>query len=266
MKDQNKSVVLGLVLAMVIGTVALSGCTQEAENKIIVGTDPTFAPFEYVDETGKIVGFDIDMVTAILTNLGYEVEFKDIDFQFLIGELQAGRIDVIAAGMTIDQERLDQISFSIPYYTSDQSVLVTSASSLTISSWTDFVNLKLAAQIGTTGGMWVEDHLQNETWLAEQNITSPLNITLERYPSYIEAVLDLKKVPSPIDAVIVDEPVGKRFTLDGTTKIIYVIETNESFGLGVKKENTELLQKINNELAAFIGSSEWNALIEKYFT
>ncbi len=265
MQQKKKICSIILVIAVVIGTVALSGCTQETENKIIVGTDPTFAPFEYVDENGKIIGFDIDMVTAILTNLGYEVEIKDIGFDFLIGELQAGRIDVIAAGMTINQERLDQISFSVPYYTSDQSVLVPSTSSLTISSWADFANLRLAAQIGTTGGMWVEDYLQNETWLAEQNITSPLNITLDYYPSYIEAVLDLKKTPSPIDAVIVDEPVGNRFTLDGTTKIIYVIETNESFGLGIKKENTELLQKINNELTNFIGSSEWNELIEKYF-
>lgn len=263
MKKEKKLLSVGLVLAMVVGTVALSGCTEEKTNTIIVGTDPTFAPFEYVDATGEIVGFDIDMVTTILTNLGYEVEIKDIAFELLISEVQIGRIDVIAAGMTITQERLEQISFSIPYYTSNQSVLVPTTSTLTITDFTDFANLKLGAQIGTTGAMWVEDHLQNQTWLDEQNITSSLNVTLEEYSSYIEAVSDLKV--NRIDAVIVDEPVGRRFTLDGTTKIIYVIDTDESFGLGVRKENTELLQKINEELEKFIGSQEWNALIEKYF-
>lgn len=263
MIKEKKLLSVGLVLALVIGTVALSGCTEEKTNKIIVGTDPTFAPFEYVDATGEIVGFDIDLVTAILTNLGYEVEIKDIAFELLISELQIGRIDVIAAGMTITQERLQQISFSIPYYTSNQSVLVPTTSTLTITDFADFANLKLGAQIGTTGAMWVEDHLQNQTWLDEQNITSSLNVTLEEYSSYIEAVSDLKV--NRINAVIVDEPVGRRFTLDGTTKIIYVIDTDESFGLGVRKENTELLQKINEELEKFIGSAEWNALVEKYF-
>ncbi|KYK24148.1 hypothetical protein AYK25_06245 [Thermoplasmatales archaeon SM1-50] len=265
MRKEKKLLSLGLVLIMVIGTVGLSGCTEEEANKLIVGTDPTFAPFEYVDENGKIVGFDIDLITAILTNLGYEVEVKDIAFELLVDELKIGRIDVIAAGMTITQERLEQISFSIPYYSSNQSVLVPADSTLAITNFTDFANLKLGAQIGTTGAMWVEDHLQNQTWLDEQNITYSLNISLEQYPSYIEAVLDLKKTPPQIDAVIVDEPVGRNFAADGTTKIIYVIGTNESFGLGVKKENTELLQKINQELENFIDSSEWNALVTKYF-
>lgn len=265
MMKEKKLLSIGLVLAMVIGTIALAGCTEEQANKIIVGTDPTFAPFEYVDESGKIVGFDIDLITKILTNLGYEVEVKDIAFDLLVDELKIGRIDVIAAGMTINQERLEQISFSIPYYSSNQSVLVPSNSALVITNFTDFANLKLGAQIGTTGAMWVEDHLQNQTWLDEQNITYSLNVSLEYYPSYIEAVLDLKKTPPLLDAVIVDEPVGKKFAADGTTKIIHVIDTNESFGLGVKKENTELLQKINQELEQFIGSAEWNALVAKYF-
>jgi polar amino acid transport system substrate-binding protein len=266
-KKEQKILSIILVLAIVIGVVALSGCTQTPTktNKIIVGTDPTFKPFEYVDENGTIIGFDIDMVTAILTKLGYEVEIKDIGFDLLIGELQAGRIDVIAAGMTIDEERQQQISFSIPYYTSNQTVLVPLESKLIISNYTDFADLRLGAQIGTTGAKWVEEHLLNQTWLDEQNITKPLNITLERYPSYIEAVLDLEKNPPQIDAVIIDEPVGRTFTADGKTKIIYVIGTNESFGLGVKKENTALLQQINEELGTYMGSADWNALVSKYF-
>jgi polar amino acid transport system substrate-binding protein len=265
MKKEQKIFSIVLVLAMVIGTVALSGCTQEKGNKIIVGTDPTFAPFEYVDENGTIIGFDIDMVTAILTNLGYEVEIKDIGFDLLIGELQAGRIDVIAAGMTIDPIRAEQISFSIPYYSSNQSVLVPLESTLVITNYTDYANLRLGAQIGTTGAKWVEKHLMNQTWLNEQNITSSLNVTLEQYYSYIEAVLDLVKDPPLIDAVIIDEPVGNTFASEGDTKVIHIIVTNESFGLGVKKENTALLQEINSELASYMASEEWNTLVKKYF-
>ena len=266
MKKEIKAISIVLIMVMVSLTVALSGCTEEKTKKIVVGTEALFPPFEFVDENGTITGFDIELSRAILTNLGYEVEIKDMGFDQLIGAVQSGIIDVIAAGMTITDERLQQISFSIPYYTSDQSVLVRSDSTKTIATYADFANLRIGAQIGTTGALWVEDHLQNSTWLQEQNINYSLNVTLETYGSYTDAVQDLTlPTGGRIDAVFVDEPVGRAFTEKGNTKVIYVISTNEQFGLGVKKENTELLQKINQELADFMTTEEWNALVIKYF-
>jgi ABC-type amino acid transport substrate-binding protein len=266
MKKEMKAVVMVLIIAMVSISVALSGCTEEKKNKLIIGTDATFPPFEFVDENGTITGFDIEMATAIFTNLGYEVEIKDMGFDQLIGAVQTGIIDVIAAAMTIDEERLQQISFSIPYYTSDQSVLVRSDSTITIVNYSDFANLKIGAQTGTTGALWVEKHLLNTTWLQEQNINYSLNVTLETYGSYTDAVLDLTlPTGGRIDAVLVDEPVGNAFAKEGNSKVIYVISTNESYGLGVKKENTELLQKINQALEDYMASEEWNVLLKKYF-
>ena len=90
-----------------------------------------------------------------------------------------------------------------------------------------------------------------------------MNITLDTYVSYTDAVQDLRI--GRIDAVVVDEPVGNAFAEDDTTKVIYVISTEESFGLGVKKENTELLQKINQALEDYMTSEEWNNLVLKYF-
>ncbi len=266
MRKEMKAISMVLIIAMVSISVALSGCTEEKKNKIVVGTEALFPPFEYVDDNGTITGFDIEMVTAILTDLGYEVEVQDMGFGQLIGAAQSGIIDVIAAGMTIDAERSEQISFSIPYYTSNQSVLVRTDSTITIVNYTDFANLKLGAQTGTTGAKWVEEHLMNETWLQEQNINYSLNITFESYSSYTDAVWDLT-LPTGwrVDAIIIDEPVGKAFAAEGATKVIYVIGTNESFGLGVKKENTELLQKINQALEDYMASEEWNVLVKKYF-
>jgi len=264
MKKEMKAISMVLIISVVSLAVVLSGCTEEEKkNKIIVGTEALFPPFEYVDEDGEITGFDIEMVTAILTDLGYEVEIKDMAFQQLIGAVQTGIIDVIAAGMTITDERLEQISFSIPYYTSDQSVLVKSDSTITITNYSDFADLTLGAQTGTTGALWVEEHLMNDTWLKEQNINYTLNITLDTYVSYTDAVQDLRI--GRIDAVIIDNPVGNAFAEEGATKVIYVISTNESFGLGVKKENTELLQKIDQALEDYMATEEWNNLVLKYF-
>jgi len=266
MKKEIKAISMVLIIAMVSIAVVLSGCTEEKKNKIIIGTDATFPPFEYVDENGTFIGFDIEMATAIFTDLGYEIEIKDMGFDQLIGAVQNGIIDVIAAAMTIDEERSAQISFSIPYYTSDQSVLVKSDSTITIVNYSDFANLKLGAQTGTTGAMWVEEHLLNTTWLQEQNINYSLNVTLESYGSYTDAVLDLTlPTGGRIDAVIIDKPAGNAFAEDGASKVIYTISTNESFGLGVKKENTELLQKINQALEDYMASEEWNILVKKYF-
>jgi polar amino acid transport system substrate-binding protein len=263
MKKEKKAIAMVLIIAMVTMSIALSGCTEEKKTKIIVGTEALFPPFEFVDENGTITGFDMEMITAVLTDLGYEIEIKDMAFQQLIGAVQSGIIDVIAAGMTIDDGRLQQISFSIPYYTSDQSVLVKSDSTITIDDYSDFANLKLAAQTSTTGALWVEEHLLNLTWLQEQNINYSLNITLDTYGSYTDAVQDLGI--GRIDAVLIDKPVGNAFAEEGASKVIYIIYTNESFGLGVKKENTALLQKINQQLTEYMASDEWEALLNKYF-
>jgi len=96
----KKSIIVSILIASaIIASIALSGCTEEEVNKIIVGTSADFPPFEYVDENQNIVGFDIDAIKSILTGQGYTVEVQDISFDSLIASLQAGKIDVIAAGM-----------------------------------------------------------------------------------------------------------------------------------------------------------------------
>lgn len=263
MKKEYKGIIIVLIAAAFVMATVLSGCTQKKANTIVVGTEALFPPFEYV-VNGNITGFDIDMVRTILTNLGYEVEVRDMSFGQLIDACKSGIVDVIAAGMTITPEREQQISFSIPYYTSDQSVLVKSDSTLTITNYSDFAELKLGAQTGTTGALWVEQHLQNDTWLLEQGIMTSLNVSLEEYPSYTDAVRDLG-IGGRINAVVIDKPVGNTFAQGGAYNVIYTISTNESFGLGVKKENTELLQQINQELAQYMASENWTALLQKYF-
>jgi polar amino acid transport system substrate-binding protein len=132
-----------LVLALVLMAIALSGCVEEDVNKIIIGTSADFKPFEYVDDDGTIVGFDIELITMILENLNYTVEVKDIGWDPLIESLKAGNIDVIAAGMTITPEREEQIDFSIPYFEANQSVLVLTESNLTINSTDNLTDLTI---------------------------------------------------------------------------------------------------------------------------
>ena len=258
MDMEKKLVAVFLAIFLTAAAVGLSGCTEEeGVMKIIVGTSADFPPFEFV-EGGEIVGFDIEMVTAVLESLNYTVEVQDMAFEGLIGALQTDKIDVIAAGMSIDPER--DVDFSIPYFEADLSILVRSDSNLTVNDSTlidKLSTLTLGAQTGTTSADWVFDNLINVTNATFQEDQ------LKRYETYTEAVLDLEN--KHLDAVVIDKPVGEAYANDGDVKIIYTIVTGEQYGLAVKKGNTELLNEINTALESYMESAAWNTLIKKYF-
>jgi polar amino acid transport system substrate-binding protein len=256
-KKEQKIFSIILVLAMVITTVVLSGCTQETTNKIIVGTSADFPPFEYKAQNGTIIGFDIDLITKILTDQGYTVEVQDIGFDSLIPALQTGKIDVIAAAMTITAEREQQVDFSNPYYDANQAVLVKIDSDVNITNIDSLANYIVGAQTGTTGWAWVNDTLVATGKLNPDNFKS--------YDLYTDAVADLLIGPIRVGAIVIDSPVAEAFVKIGGVKIVLNITTNESYGFAVQKGNTALVNKTNTGLANVMASTYWEQLIEKYF-
>ena len=255
MEKKNKILSIALVLAILIGSVALSGCTQETENKIIVGTSADFPPFEYKDENGTIVGFDVDMITTILISQGYEVEVRDILWETLIPALETGQIDVIVAGMSITDERKQQVDFSEPYFNADLSVLIKAGSGIVVNNVSDLANLTVGVQTGTTGDTWVFENLVNVSLTPENKY--------KRYETYDLAVLDLKN--GNVQILVLDKPVAQVFAEDNTLQVAYTIISEDNYGIAVKKGNTELLQKINQGLADLKASEDWNELVLKYF-
>jgi len=258
MKKENKIFSIVLILAMVIGTVALSGCTQEEVNKIIVGTSADFPPFEYTDANGTIIGFDVDLITKIFTDQGYTVEVQDIGFDSLIPALQTGKIDVIAAAMTITDERKLEVDFSNPYYDANQAVLVKIGAGVNISDIDSLANYTVGAQTGTTGWAWVNDTLVATGKLASDHFNS--------YDLYTDAVADLIIGPARVGAIVIDSPVAKAFADRGNVQIVLNITTNESYGFAVEKGgNATLIEKINTGLAAVMATNYWDELVAKYF-
>ncbi len=253
---KRKFILYIITAGLLISSIALSGCVEEPENKIIVGTSADYPPFEYV-ENGKIVGFDIELITTLLENLGYTIEVQDIGFDSLVPSLKSGKIDVIAAGMTITPLRLQEIDMTDSYFNSDQSILVQADSDFNIEEDKDLSNLIIGAQTGTTGEIWVFENLINIT-----NATMT-DDQLKRYDTYILAVLDLDN--GNVDALILDNPVAESFAKDEDRKVEYVIQTDEYFGFGVSKGNEELLNGLNDELKKFMGTEEWTTLLNKYF-
>ena len=104
-----KKTVIALLLAMVL-VLSLGACGGEESTEgdtvvYKVGTEPTFPPFDTTDEDQNIVGLDMDLITAIGEDQGFEVQFENLSFDGLIPALQAGNIDIVAAGMNKDDPR-----------------------------------------------------------------------------------------------------------------------------------------------------------------
>jgi polar amino acid transport system substrate-binding protein len=167
------------------------------------------------------------------------------------------KIDVIAADMTITDERLQQVDFSNPYYDANQAVLVKVGGGVNITSIENLKNYTVGAQTGTTGWAWV-----NDTLVATGNLS---NDDFKSYDLYTDAVADLIIGPARVGAIVIDSPVAQAFAKSGDVKIVLNITTNENYGFAVEKGNTELITKINAGLAAVKATTYWEDLIEQYF-
>ena len=178
--------------------------------------------------------------------------------------MQAETIDVIVAGMTITEEREQEIDFSDPYFNADQSVLIKTDSGVEINASDDLENftqsikdLKIGAQTGTTGAAWVQENLIDTGLMEEDN--------LSLYDLYIDAIADLDIGPERLDAIVLDLPVAQAFAEHQGREVAYTIITGESYGIGVREGETELLAGINAELESLNGATAWTALILEYF-
>ncbi|MFN6991886.1 MAG: transporter substrate-binding domain-containing protein, partial [Fervidobacterium sp.] len=119
-----KIVVLVLLTSLVTLSFTQSLAEIKKRGKLLVGTEPTFPPFEFVDEKNQVVGFDIDIANELAKRLGVKVEIVNLPFDSLIPALQQGKVDIIIAGMTITEERAKVVDFSKPYFEANQAIVV----------------------------------------------------------------------------------------------------------------------------------------------
>ncbi|WP_229124224.1 transporter substrate-binding domain-containing protein [Halapricum desulfuricans] len=233
---------------------AIAGCSGGSDSETLVpGTNAAFAPFEF-EENGDIVGFDIDLAEEAIDRAGYEAgSWSDLEFGSLIPSLNNGDIDLIAAGMTIEPDRQEQIDFTDPYWESNQSVLVQSDGDFQPEGESDLDGASVGVQGGTTGEGEAE-RLLEEGVIAEDD--------LERYPNYVLAVEDLEG--GNVDAVIVDQPVAKNFSAERDVSVAFVIETGEQFGMGMRTDDDRLAE-INDALAEIREDRTYDELVAEWF-
>lgn len=240
---------------VVLSYVCLNSPAQadEPRKKLIVGTEATFPPFESKDEKGNFVGFDIDLVKAIASKQGMEVEFKDLPFDSLIPALQSGQIDMIASGLSITGERKKSVDYSEPYFNGGLSIAVQKKNEK-IKGSADLKGKTAAVQQGSTGAAKAEA-LQKEGVLRG----------VRQFPNVPLAMMELAK--GGVDVVINDRPVSEALvaTMSNEVKLLDELLDADSYGFAVKKGNEDLLKKINAGLATAKEDGTMKGLMEKYF-
>jgi basic membrane protein A len=205
-------------------------------SKITVGTDATWPPFEYVDETTKeFVGFDIDLMKAVAQEAGFQVEFVNVSWDPLLAGMATGQYDAAISAMTITEERAKQWDFSNPYYTAGQLIAVR-ADNDTIKGPGDLTGKVIGAQLGTTGAIEIEENHPEAT--------------LKPYDDISQAFLDL--INKQVDAVVADDPLVESFVKKYSKEIktVGVPLTSEEYGIAVKKGAPQILAAINKGLKA----------------
>ena len=135
------------LLAVCGGSTEQSAGGAKGDKTLIVGTEPTFPPFEFT-ENDKDVGFDIDLAQAICDKLGYKMEVKNLGFDALIPALKSGQIDIIAAGMDATEERKKQINFTDVYYQGGYTIVVP-VGNTDITGYDSIAGKTVGAQVGS---------------------------------------------------------------------------------------------------------------------
>jgi len=230
------------------------GDGESGGNEVInPGTAPGFPPFEYT-ENGELVGFDVDLAEAAIERAGYEVgEWTEIEFESLIPALTQGNLDLIAAAMTISEDRQETIAFTNPYYESDQAVLVAEDSELSPESADGLADQRVGAQSGTTGQDEVDALVEDGTVAADDR---------RQYDNYTLGVQDLEN--GNVDALIIDIPVARNFADGRAVTIAFTIETGEVYGMGMRQDDDRLAD-INDALAEIQEDGTYEELVTEWF-
>ena len=223
-----------------------------AESPLVVGIELSYPPFEMMSPAGKPVGISVEIAEALGKYLHREVVIKNIPYIGLIPSLNNGQIDVIISSMTITEKRSQAIDFSIPYLTTGLSLLVSKKSDL---KGIDDANKKgrvIAVKSGTSGEVYAVTHLPNATVLI-----------LDK-----EAACVLEVVQGKADAFIYDQlSVYTNWQKNqNTTCAILTPFQKEQWGIGVKKGNQALLEKVNRFIDEYRKEGGFERLGDKYLT
>lgn len=204
------------------------------KNVLIVGTSADYPPYATINlQTNEIVGFDIDIVRQVACRLGKKIELRDMPFNYLMFDLYLGQIDVIAAGLTPDEDRKKAVLFSKPYLTSDPLIIVTKKDQKPLSDITDLYGKSVAVNTGYTSDMFLSKYL--EISLVRLKATADAIMALQANSIYAFATSQ-----SSLNLFLSTQKEEHDF------QFFTIPTTEDSYALAYQKNNEKLQSQIDN--------------------
>lgn len=248
--------IISSILATLLLSCCFTGCgsTGKENNdlnlvengKLIMSTNAEFPPYEMTDDNGSFVGIDIEIAQAIAKELGLELVIDDMGFDAAMLAVQNGQSDICMAGLTVDEDRLKVMDFSVSYATGKQVIIVKDNSDVTL----DNLGEKL---IGTQKATTSNIYCTND--YGEDHVVA--------YDSSITAVQAL--INGQVDCVVVDSaPAEELVKANPGLKILETEYVTENYAIAVDKGNTALLDAVNTALQKLMDNGTVQAIIDKY--
>lgn len=233
---------------LLIGSMVLSvSATTLAKDKIYVGTNAEFPPFEYL-ENGEITGFDMDLVHEIGKLVDADIKIVDMGFDGLLPALQMKKVDLVIAGMTANEERMKTVSFTQPYYTASQVIIVKDGND-SIKSFADLKGKKVGVMLGFTGDM----------------VVSEIDgVKIERFNAAYAGIMALQA--GKVEAIVLDSEPAKNYVAQNKGLVLADADAEqEEYAIAVRKNDKALLEKVEKALSEIKANGTYDKLIQKYF-
>lgn len=255
---RNVSKKFKLAVLLILTAIMAVGCAAESQREteeLIMGLDDTFAPMGFRDEKGELVGFDVDLANEVAERIGVTIKFQPIDWSMKETELNAGNIDLIWNGYTITAERQEKVAFTKPYLENSQ-IIVTLADS-NINTKADLAGKNVAVQAESSALDAIN---------SEPEVAASFGELVE-FSTNNEAFSDLESGRS--DALVVDEVNARYFMKQVGEEKYKVLDEDfgdEEYGIGLRKEDTELLKKINDAMDEMKKDGTYDVIYAKWFS
>lgn len=246
--------IFALILAvLMVASLAACGATETAtvdqeKPELIMGTNAAFPPYEYYDEDGEsIIGIDAEIAQAVADKLGMTLTIKDMEFDSLLTAVQSGAVDIVFAGLTVNEERKQSVDFSVTYATGVQVIIVPEDSE--IATVDDLASKIIGVQAGTTGDIYCTDDYGQEN--------------VKQFNNGALAVAALEN--GQVDCVVIDNEPAKAFVeANDGLKILDTEYITEDYAAAISKDNTELTEKVNAAMEELKADGTIDAIIAKY--
>ena len=251
--SKNGWLILVLVSTLLVISCSVQGDTWarvEETGVLRVGIDPTFPPFEVVDENGNPFGLDVDLLRAVAADLGVETHFVYFGYDGLYDALLTGQVDVLASALVVVPERRKDFDYSDSYFNAGEILLVPVGSE--IEGMADLNGRSLAVELGAYG------HVEATTWAKRLS-----SLTVIPFPSPQEALTAVAE--GQADAGLVDSVSGRLFLRDALPlRRVAEPVTVEPYAFVVRIDDQLLLQKLNESLARLEDSEALTEIVGRW--